>query len=84
MWRETTKHERNMKIFREEIDRFNATARVIASARGVCFVDVTDLSREAEDNPALIARDGLHFSGEMYRLWVGRMLPDIRAALGLR
>ena len=36
----------------------------------------------AED-PALLSRDGLHYSSRMYALWVELMLPAVRAALDL-
>jgi lysophospholipase L1-like esterase len=62
-----------------EIDAYNAYARAIAADRGVAFVDVTDISRRALDEPELVARDGLHPSPEMYALWVERLRPVARS-----
>jgi lysophospholipase L1-like esterase len=62
-----------------------------AERLGVHFVDITDISREAglEDSklPAeqrLLADDGLHPSGIMYKRWVERVIPIIRKEHGLK
>ena len=65
------------------IDSWNAALRQVAERHGLVPLDVTTLSREAADDPGLVARDGLHFSPEMYRRWVSLMLPAVREALGL-
>ena len=64
-----------------EIDRFNVTARAAAESRGVRWVNVTPVSRRAEDDPTLLAPDGLHPSGAMYAEWVELILPHAVAAL---
>ena len=64
-----------------EIDRFNAVAHDDVCAAGAAFVDVTTLSRGAERIPALLADDGLHPSGEMYRRWVRAIRPAALTAL---
>ncbi len=64
------------------IDRFNRVNREEAGQAGVRYVDVTLLSRLAETEPGLTAEDGLHPSGEMYRLWTSEILGEARAALG--
>ena len=63
------------------IDRFNQTKRAVATRAGVGFIDITDISREATQDSALIAADGLHPSDKMYRLWVQRILPFARKIL---
>ncbi len=52
-----------------QIDAFNEVCHAEARAAGVGFVDVTAISRKALDQPELVAGDGLHPSGEQYRLW---------------
>jgi lysophospholipase L1-like esterase len=47
----------------------------LATARGIAFVDIFDLSLEAGDDRSLVADDGLHPSGEQYRRWVERIAP---------
>jgi acyl-CoA thioesterase I len=49
--------------------------------RGVVVVDIHDISLRARDDRSLVARDGLHPSGEQYRLWVERVAPAVRELL---
>lgn len=61
-----------------EIDAYNAACRAEAAAAGVRFIDVTAISRRATTQPGLAAADGLHPSGEQYRLWaeaIAKALP---------
>jgi lysophospholipase L1-like esterase len=64
-----------------EIDTYNEFARAVAEASGVVFVDLTDISRRARDEQALVGPDGLHPSAQMYALWVARLLPIVRSIL---
>jgi lysophospholipase L1-like esterase len=64
-----------------EIDAFNAAHQAICGREGVRWFDITGISREAKEDPGLIAPDGLHPSGEMYRRWVQLILPEIREML---
>ena len=65
-----------------EIDAFNALAAQEARVAGVAFVDVTGISRRAAGDLALLAPDGLHPSGAMYREWARLVLPVAKRALG--
>ncbi|MEO5559240.1 MAG: SGNH/GDSL hydrolase family protein [Dokdonella sp.] len=67
-----------------EIDAYNAAALASSNARGVRFVDVTSLSREAGDASAMLVEDGLHPSAAQYALWSQEILPATAQALGLR
>jgi acyl-CoA thioesterase-1 len=60
-----------------EIDAFNAVAREESAAAEVHYFDITSISRQATQNPALIAGDGLHPSGEMYAAWVEVVYPYV-------
>jgi lysophospholipase L1-like esterase len=53
----------------QEIDTFNAINRTEAELKGVTYLDVTPLSRQATCDPELVADDGLHPSGKMYAAW---------------
>lgn len=64
----------------QEIDSFNVVNREEAEKLGVAYVDVTPVSREAANDPSLIAGDGLHPSGGMYAEWAKLTLP---IALGI-
>ena len=63
------------------VRRNNDILRELATARGIAFVDIYDLSLRAQADPALIADDGLHPSGAQYRLWVDRIAPIVAAML---
>lgn len=54
----------------EEIDAFNRVKKQETLSRNAKFVDITTLSRLALNNSKFIASDNLHFSEEMYTLWV--------------
>ncbi len=64
------------KIARE-LDNYNAIAEKIAKLRDVEFINITPGSREAKNDPTLIASDGLHPSGKMYKMWVDEMYNHV-------
>jgi len=64
------------------IRAFNEILTTTASSRGILVVDIHDLSLHAALDPSLVARDGLHPSGEQYALWVKRILPAVETLLG--
>ena len=61
----------------EEIDRFNQINRQEAECGEVHYIDVTTISRQASNDPSLIAEDGLHPSSKMYQVWVKTILPEV-------
>ncbi|RSK35395.1 SGNH/GDSL hydrolase family protein [Hymenobacter metallilatus] len=62
----------------QEIDQYNAVAREECAKLTVEFVDITDLTRTTNYDPAQFAPDGLHYSGLHMRQWASRALPVIR------
>jgi lysophospholipase L1-like esterase len=72
-----------LKIGRE-IDAFNAVNLDEALRAGAHYVDVTPSSRLALSDASLVASDGLHPSGKMYRVWAEAVLVAASAALGTR
>ncbi|GAC1306324.1 MAG: SGNH/GDSL hydrolase family protein [Mucilaginibacter sp.] len=64
-----------------QIDQFNAINKTETLKAGVAYLDITDISRQAANDPALIAPDGLHPSGKMYGLWIQRLEPLVAARL---
>lgn len=60
-----------------QINAFNAVNKEESAAAGVHYFDITAISRQATSDPTLIAGDGLHPSGEMYKLWVDLIFPDV-------
>ena len=61
-----------------DIDRFNVVAQEETAGVGAVFVDVTEVSRSAGNQPNMLAFDGLHPSGDMYSLWVDLIFPAAR------
>lgn len=60
------------------VDQFNAINRSISTDAGVNYLDITGISRQAANDPELIAHDGLHPSGKMYAMWVQQLLSLVR------
>ena len=60
---------RNIEQIAKDIGAFNAVNRTETEKVGARYVDVTPISREAVNDPSLIASDGLHPSGRMYTEW---------------
>lgn len=65
---------RDRRQIASEIDAFNAVKAAEATHRGFTFVDVTAQSRQAMQEERMLAEDGLHPSGAMYRQWATRIL----------
>jgi lysophospholipase L1-like esterase len=57
-----------------DIDAFNAVNREESEKANVHYVDITPVSREAVNDPTLIASDGLHPSGKMYAEWAEKVV----------
>lgn len=66
-----------------EIDDFNRVNKRVALKKGVHYVDITPISRQAAQQSSLVADDGLHPSGEMYKLWGELLLPEVQHLLSV-
>ncbi|MDT0648895.1 SGNH/GDSL hydrolase family protein [Autumnicola edwardsiae] len=71
----------NAEAISEEIDEYNAVFRRVAEDYEVDFFNITPISREAERDPDLVAQDGLHPSGLMYRYWVEDIVAKVAEKL---
>ena len=65
----------------KEIDWFNDINKRITEMNGVSYTNITPSTREAANNPSLVAGDGLHPSGLEYKKWANLLLPKIKTAL---
>jgi len=72
---------RDMEQIARDIDAFNVVNRNESEITGVHYVDVTPVSREAVNDPSLIAPDGLHPSGKLYSEWAKLAYPAALKAL---
>jgi len=71
----------NQEEISAEIDRFNAVFKRIADEFNVPFYNITPISRDAADHPDLVASDGLHPSGLMYKSWVDQIVNQVAEKL---
>ncbi|MEM6342790.1 MAG: SGNH/GDSL hydrolase family protein [Bacteroidota bacterium] len=62
----------------EELDQYNAYAQSVCEAREIPFFNITPISREALNDPELVARDDLHPSGKMYSQWVDLFWEEVQ------
>lgn len=67
----------NQEEISAEIDIFNEIFRRVAEDFNVAFYNITPISREAVNNPDLIASDNLHPSGLMYQYWVDHFVNQV-------
>lgn len=65
----------------KEIDEFNFINKKVSDAFSVSYFDITPISRTAKADSSLIASDGLHPSGAMYKMWVDLIYPSIKEKL---
>jgi len=72
---------RNTKEIAAEIDAFNNANKTVAENYKVNYLNITEESRKAANDPSLIAPDSLHFSGKEYSIWSGKLAPMIKAVL---
>ena len=72
---------RDPNKIKSEIDQFNEINKAESLLLGVSYINITDISREAENDESLLAQDGLHPSGKMYSLWVERMIETAKNIL---
>jgi lysophospholipase L1-like esterase len=54
----------------ERLDAYNAINEEISAAYGVAWFNITPISRRGLAEPAFVAGDGLHPSGQQYTEWV--------------
>jgi lysophospholipase L1-like esterase len=73
--------EANKEKVRQGIDAFNAINKEVTLQRNISYTDITALSREAKNNPSLLAEDGLHYSADEHYRWAERLLESILPAL---
>ena len=66
--------DRDVEKIAREIDRYNQVQREESLAKKAHFVDITDITRKAKEDPdGLLVSDKLHPSGAMYQLWAQRV-----------
>ena len=66
---------RDRKKIAEEIDEYNKVKKEECDKAGIKYYDITEISRI--NDPKLVASDGLHPSGEMYKMWADKIYNDV-------
>lgn len=69
------------QLIASQLAQYNAINQGESLRYGVNYIDITPISLQARTELSLVANDGLHPSGKMYRLWVQRLLPKVLAGL---
>jgi acyl-CoA thioesterase-1 len=60
-----------------ELDAYNDWMEEYCRSRGIAYLYITDITRRGLDEPSLVARDGLHPSGEAYTLFAARAMAEV-------
>ena len=68
----------NQSSISAELDMYNEINKTITETEGISWFDITPISRNGLDQPELVATDGLHPSGEMYRQWVELFYDEVK------
>ncbi len=66
--------DRDSDLIFREISAYNEIAENIARSKGIAFLNITDISRDALSDSELVAKDGLHPSGKMYKRWIDEVI----------
>jgi lysophospholipase L1-like esterase len=75
---------RGVQNIAREIDAFNAVNKEETLKAGISYTDITPGSRNAATDNSLVASDGLHPSGLMYKDWVTLLAPSVFKALAVK
>ena len=69
-------------LTRMEIDQYNAFIADTLDSTETALVNITEISRQADEDTSLVAHDGLHPSAKMYAQWVEVIRPVVAAIFG--
>jgi lysophospholipase L1-like esterase len=72
---------RNRKQIAKDIDAYNAANKIISEKYKVNYIEVTAGTREATNDPTLLAADGLHPSVKEYKRWTVKLYDKIKLQL---
>jgi lysophospholipase L1-like esterase len=61
--------DRDQSNISQEIDRFNEVNQAEAAKQRVKYFDITKITRSLSADLTMLASDGLHPSGKMYKVW---------------
>lgn len=70
--------ERNSQKIADEIDAFNKVCESAAKEMDTHYINITEDSRKAKDDPELLAPDGLHYSEKAHAIWAEKATDIIK------
>jgi lysophospholipase L1-like esterase len=70
---------RDREQIAKEIDNYNAINKEAAGRYKTQYLDITTWTREAVNDPGLLAPDGLHPSGKEYKRWAEKIAELVRS-----
>jgi lysophospholipase L1-like esterase len=73
--------EKQPQKISKEINIYNDINKEISLEKGVRYFYITPISRKAAQDSTLLAKDQLHPSGKMYRLWVDSFIEEVKVML---
>ncbi|KIO53928.1 SGNH/GDSL hydrolase family protein [Flavobacterium hibernum] len=73
--------EANRMKISNELDQYNTFAENTCINKGVVFISITDITRQGLSNSNLVASDGLHPSELAYKMFIGRIFPQVKMIL---
>ncbi len=68
---------KNSETVYTEINEYNTFIENSCRENNILYINVTDISRDLEDNNLALAVDNLHPSGYQYSLWVEEILSQL-------
>jgi len=68
-------------LIRLQIDQFNVINKGVTLQNNCQYLDITPSTREAINDPSLIAADGLHPSAKEYKKWADSLGPMMKIVL---
>jgi len=63
-------------VISQGIDKYNVFIENYCNQNSITYINITDITREGIQKPALVANDGLHPSTIAYTAFVNRILPE--------
>lgn len=66
---------RNRAKIAQEIDEYNQVVEEVSNGYNIPYIDITTVSKAAEEDASLNASDGLHPSGKLYTMWKDIIYP---------
>jgi lysophospholipase L1-like esterase len=61
-----------------EIDQYNVVKRALATQYKIAYIEITESTRLAYNNPSLLAEDGLHPSEKEYKNWASKVAAAMK------